>query len=169
MAKSPTLKQQLNEALTEQMKLQKQLIEAQQENIELRKKLDARTPPVPDDDVNWNKVSNGMTSDEVLANGNFEQMIKFQEWIFSFGEKYIKPYVHHKAYAEMMGHMTRGVAGKLALEEVKLEFGDALPEGKTLKFVDIQRESEQKPEKFLEDTPEKVEESVPIQKPLLED
>ena len=165
MAKSPTLKTQLANALAEQMSLQKQLIKVQQENIELRKKVESLQASVPDDDVHWNKVSGGLTSDEVLANGDLTQIMKLNEWVFSFGEKYIKPYVHHIAYAEMIGHMTRGIAKKMAIEEVNAEFGDTLPEGKTLQFVDIQRDAEKSEKK----TTNKSKSTTPKQKKLLDD
>lgn len=72
----------------------------------------------------------------------------------------------------MIGHMTRGVAEKLALEEVKAEFGNLLPEGKTLQFVDIQREAEKNTSSTPVKSPTKAEsdqESLPQQKRLLED
>jgi len=105
--------------LLRQVDLQKQVIEAQQEIIQLRKELEGLKPTIPDDDVNWNKVSGGITATEVLESESIELLNQLNKWIFQFGEKYIRPYVHSKAYAEMIGHMTRGIPKRLAELEIQ--------------------------------------------------
>lgn len=115
--------------LLQQSKLQQQLIETQQEVIRLQQKVEQLTPPYPDEDVNWNKVSGGLTSVEVLESDDLEKVRALREWIFHFGEKYIRRFVHQRAYSELIAHMTRGIPRRLAELEVMREFGgdDAPP------------------------------------------
>lgn len=138
------IKRKLTIALNAQRDLQAQLIEAQQKIIALQddknqllQQIAKSKPPTPKDDVHWYHVSNGKTSDQVVASGDPKELAKLQEWVFMFGEKYIKPYVHPEAYAEMIGHMTRGFSSQLARAEVLAEFGDVLPEGKTIPFQSL--------------------------------
>jgi hypothetical protein len=141
--KKSDLQEKLNEALAQQIRLQQYLIDAQNEIITLRKKLEAFTPDNPGDDVYWNVVSGGLTSEDVLAEGDAAKLKRLYEWIFTFGEKYVKPYVHQKTYAEIIAHMTRGLARRMAEADVKHEFGDnVLPQGKTVPFPDISTDSE---------------------------
>ncbi|MDQ7024061.1 MAG: hypothetical protein Q9P01_21250 [Anaerolineae bacterium] len=133
------LQKQLDKVVNEKASLQEQLIESQRENIDLRKKIEEMTPSVPDDDVHWNKVSGGLTSVEALMSENLEVLRKLQNWILDFGDKYVKPYVHQKTYAEIMAHMMSGLPRKLAREELKAEFGDVFPEGKTVPFPPIDK------------------------------
>ena len=109
--------------LLKQNNLQKQIIEHQAEIIRLQQQVEKMTPGAPDKDVNWNKVSGGLTSTEAIEGSDLQVLESLQEWIHTFGEKYIKPYVHHRAYAEMIAHMSRGISERLAELEYAQEFG----------------------------------------------
>lgn len=163
MVTKAELQKRLDNTLEEKIELQQKLIDAQHQNIQLRQRIDKLTPAVPNDDVHWNKVSGGMTAEEALMSENVVILKQFQEWVFQFGEKYVKPYVHQKAYAEMIAHMMRGLPQKLAREEIKTEFGDVLPEGKTVQFPAKTEEAKS------ENSPNTIEEKKPQQKRLLPD
>lgn len=122
--------------LLNQTTLQQALLEKQQEIIRLHETIRKLTPPPPDEDVNWHRVSGGVTSEETLKTDDLEQIKQFYEWLQAFGEKYIKPYVHLRVYAEIMAQMTRGLPSKIAGLEVQAEFG-VTPErsqAQTLRF-----------------------------------
>lgn len=110
--------------LIQQNALQKQLLECQQEIIQLQKKLQAIAPAKPDTDVHWNKVSGGLTASDVIEANDLEKLQALNEWIFTFGEKYIKPYVHVEAYAEVIAHMSRDIPRRMAELEIRAEFGE---------------------------------------------
>jgi hypothetical protein len=164
MATKAELQQQLDTVRAEKTKLQELLIETQQENIALRKQIEKMTPPVPGDDVHWNKISGGLTAQEALVSENLDTLRKLQNWIFDFGEKYVKPYVHQKTYSEMIAHMMNNLPRKLAREEVKAEFGDVLPEGKTVPFPAVEKLDKDE----VSETPAS-DSNPPVQKRLLPD
>lgn len=161
MVTKAELQKQLDTTLNEKIKLQEQLINAQTENIELRKQIEKMTSQPPDDDVHWNKVSGGLTLAEALNSENLEVLRKLQNWIFDFGEKYLKPYIHSKTYAEVMAHLLANLPRKLAREEIKSEFGNVLPEGITVPFPSIDKDDSSN----ITPSPE----NAPTQKRLLPD
>jgi hypothetical protein len=122
MPSKETPEKEFSQLLIQQNEWQQKLIESQKEIIALHKKIEQLTPPAPDDDINWNKVSGGKTSSEVLETGDFDDLRALSQWILKFGEKYIKPYVHFRAYTEMMAHMSRGISQRMAELETQKEF-----------------------------------------------
>jgi hypothetical protein len=165
MTDNKTLQEKLVEVLAEQTKLQQKLIDSQQEVIELRKKIEAMTPARPTEDVHWNKVYGGLASEEALAIGDLATLKALREWIFKFGEKYLKPYIHPEAYAETMAHMTRGIAKRMSDLEMQTEFGTNAGSSKTLELKPTPNKQVQIPKKSRKKTVSKK----PMQKRLLDD
>ncbi len=103
---------------------EQQLLEAQQEIIRLQRELLTLKAPQPDDDVHWHLTSGGELAEAILAGDDLEKLQKLRDWVFSFGKKYIKPYVHPEAYAEVIAHMMRGIPERLAELETLAEIAD---------------------------------------------
>lgn len=103
--------------------LKDMLIQTQQQLIEAQEKLLALQPNLPDEDVHWHKVSHGKIGDDVIESDDLALVQEFRQWIFDFGDKYLRPYVHPQVYAETISHMSRGIPAKLAeletLEDMK--------------------------------------------------
>lgn len=132
--------------LLQQNKLQQHLIDAQQQIIELYQRLEERIPAEPKDDVSFHLIAReGMSSEDVFAGDNLEDLRQLREWIFQFGEKYVKPYVHLRVYGEIVGHMSRGLAQKLAELEVQHELGLFPPEPPAAKKATKKIEPRSKP------------------------
>ncbi|MCU0497122.1 MAG: hypothetical protein MUF87_07215 [Anaerolineae bacterium] len=115
-------KQALIEALQRENTLQKQLIESQQEVIRLYQQLEQLRPKKPELDARWYQVS-GDNSTDVVKSGNLEQLTNLTEWLYQFGNKYVKPYVHSEVYSEIMTHMTRGLPAQMAKLAVMQDLG----------------------------------------------
>jgi hypothetical protein len=121
--KPDEVQQEIKALLHKHIEVQEQLIKAQQEIIHLKNSIENQRPSAPGDDGLWHKVSGGITTDTVFLSNDAALLRKFNEWIFTFGEKYIRPYVHHQVYAELIAHMTRGLAQRRAELEVLEDLG----------------------------------------------
>lgn len=152
-----SLEKKIVAVLVEQVELQQKLIDSQAEIISLQSKIIELSPQRVDKDVHWNKVYGGLSAEDALNSGDLIIVKALRDWMFIFGEKYLKPYINHEAYAEAMAHMMRGIAQKLAELEMDQTTSKKSVD-KTLNFDKIK-------EKKLEiDTPKK-----PEQKSLLGD
>ncbi|MEM6285386.1 MAG: hypothetical protein AAF787_24565, partial [Chloroflexota bacterium] len=104
--------------------LQQQLIELQAEVIRLHQKLEKLTPEDPDlKDIRWHLFSDGVMSDELITSADHDTLKKYRKWLHEFGEKHVRPYVHNNIYIEIMTHMGRGIARRMAKLEVNAELG----------------------------------------------
>ena len=135
--------------MTEQqvIDLQKQLLEAQQKLINLHEKVEAMTPkqPMPEE-IRWHLYSDGVMSDDLLETRDIDLLKKYHEWMMTFGEKHIQPYVHPYVYSEIITQMGRGILRRLAELEVREEYGvDDIERDITTEFPDEETEPHQPP------------------------
>src|SRR5262249_44336392 len=114
----------LHQAVLQQQVIesQQQLIAAQKQVIALQKKLQKKTPKNPRDaQVYWHIASGGIMSTEAANSKDLATVRKFQEWNENFAEKFVKPYVSPKVYAECVNQMTRGLPERIAGLETQKE------------------------------------------------
>lgn len=106
----------------QQLMLQSQLVEAQQQIIELQKRLDASKPETPsDDEVIWHVASGGKLSHQTAESDDLEVVQEFLLWNLGLANKYVKPYVSPKVFAEVVNQMTRGLPERIAYLKTRKE------------------------------------------------
>lgn len=151
------LEEKLVTVLSEQVELQQKLIASQAEVISLQAKIIELSPKRVDEDVHWNKIYGGLSAEDALNSDDLVIVKALRDWMFTFGEKYLKPYVNHQAYAEAMAHMMRGIAQKLSELEIDQNTNKTVVR-KTLDFDKIRKQKS-----------EVTTSNKPKQKPLLDD
>lgn len=84
---------------------QSEIIRLQAEVIRLQQRLDGMTAPEPTNEDIWFHEKAGKTPKAVLQGDNLDEVNKLDDFVHTFVNKHVAPYIHYKAKVALLAYI----------------------------------------------------------------
>lgn len=88
---------------------QSEIIRLQAEVIRLQQRIDTMTAPEPTNEEIWFHETAGKTPKAVLEGDSLDEVNKLDEFVHTFVNKHVAPYIHHKAKIALLAYIMHSI------------------------------------------------------------